>query len=72
LLTFFLAGHETTGKALTWTLYLLARAPDWENRILDEVRQVAANGVRLRAPDGGYLIDPLSPEKCWTHNAHQE
>ena len=43
LLTFFLAGHETTAKALTWTLYLLARAPDWENRILDEVRRVASD-----------------------------
>jgi neural Wiskott-Aldrich syndrome protein len=27
--------------------------------------------VRLRARDGGFLIDPLSPETCWTHNAHQ-
>jgi len=44
LLTFFLAGHETTAKALTWTLYLLARAPDWENRILDEVRNVVGDG----------------------------
>jgi len=44
LLTFFLAGHETTAKALTWTLYLLARAPDWENRILEEVRNVVGDG----------------------------
>jgi cytochrome P450 len=44
LLTFFLAGHETTAKALTWTLYLLARAPDWANRILEEVCQVAGDG----------------------------
>jgi cytochrome P450 len=41
LLTFFIAGHETTAKALTWTLYLLARAPDWQTRILEEVRRVA-------------------------------
>jgi len=44
LLTFFLAGHETTAKALTWTLYLLARAPYWQHRILEEVRQVAGQG----------------------------
>ncbi len=44
LLTFFLAGHETTAKALTWTLYLLARAPYWADRILEEVRQVAGEG----------------------------
>ena len=45
LLTFFLAGHETTAKALTWTLYLLARAPDWGSRILEEVRKVAGDDL---------------------------
>ena len=44
LLTFFLAGHETTAKAVTWTLYLLARAPDYQNRILEEIRQVVGDG----------------------------
>ncbi len=44
LLTFAAAGHETTAKALTWTLYLLARAPDWQTRIADEVRAVAGSG----------------------------
>jgi cytochrome P450 len=44
LLTFFMAGHETTAKALTWTLYLLARAPAWADRIVEEVRQVAGDG----------------------------
>ena len=41
LVTFLVAGHENTAKALTWTLYLLARAPEWQRRIRDEVLTVA-------------------------------
>jgi cytochrome P450 len=44
LLTFLLAGHETTARALSWSLYLAARSPDWEQRMLDQVRQVAGEG----------------------------
>ncbi|MDH4094031.1 MAG: cytochrome P450 [Betaproteobacteria bacterium] len=40
LLTFYLAGHETTAKALTWTLYLLARYPHWARRLEAEVGAV--------------------------------
>ena len=29
-MTIFLAGHETTANALTWTWYLLSGAPDVE------------------------------------------
>jgi len=43
LLTLLEAGHETTAKALTWTLYLLARAPQWQERICAEVRAVAGD-----------------------------
>lgn len=32
LLTFIVAGHETTARALTWTLYLLSKAPEWRAR----------------------------------------
>lgn len=44
LATFLVAGHETTAKALTWTLYLLARAPEWQERIRREVTAVAGAG----------------------------
>jgi len=44
LLTFYLAGHETTAKALTWTLYLLARAPAWAARLEEEIARVAGDG----------------------------
>jgi cytochrome P450 len=40
LVTFLAAGHETTAKALTWTLYLLARAPGWQERVRAEVESV--------------------------------
>jgi cytochrome P450 len=45
LVTFLAAGHETTAKALTWTLYLIARAPEWQQRIRREVRDVAGEGA---------------------------
>ena len=44
LLTFYLAGHETTAKALAWTLYLLARAPEWETRLVEEIERVTGGG----------------------------
>ena len=36
-MTIFLAGHETTANALTWTWFLLSGAPDIEARLHDEV-----------------------------------
>jgi len=43
LLTFLLAGHETTAKSLAWMLYLLALSPKWEERMLAQVRSVAGD-----------------------------
>jgi len=37
-MTIFLAGHETTAVALTWTWYLLALNPDVEARLHEELR----------------------------------
>jgi cytochrome P450 len=53
--TFLLAGHETTAKALTWTLYLLARAPEWQERIRFEVQSVTG-GRDVTADDIAKLI----------------
>ena len=39
-LTLFLAGHETTANALTWTWYLLSQNPDAEARLHAEIDQV--------------------------------
>ncbi len=44
LLTFLIAGHDTTAKALAWALYLLSGEPEWEARMLEECRQVVPQG----------------------------
>jgi cytochrome P450 len=40
MMTLFLAGHETTALALTWTCYLLSINPDCEAKLRDELRGV--------------------------------
>ncbi|SHK31689.1 Cytochrome P450 [Shimia gijangensis] len=35
---FFLAGHETSASALAWALYLLARYPEWQDKLAEEAR----------------------------------
>ncbi|WP_295953146.1 cytochrome P450 [Rhodoferax sp.] len=41
----FLAGHETSASALTWALYLLAKAPDIQERMHQEVVTVLGDRV---------------------------
>ena len=38
VMTLFVAGHETTANALTWTWYLLAKHPAVAGRLRDELR----------------------------------
>jgi cytochrome P450 len=40
LMTIFLAGHETTANALTWTWYLLSKHPEVETRLHEELDSV--------------------------------
>jgi cytochrome P450 len=40
LMTLFLAGHETTSNALTWTFYLLSQNPEPERRLHAELDAV--------------------------------
>ncbi len=46
VMTIFLAGHETTANALSWTFYLLSQKPEAEERLSSEIHSVL-NG---RAP----------------------
>jgi cytochrome P450 len=46
VMTLFMAGHETTAVALSWTFYLLARHPEVDARLAEELRAVLGD----RAP----------------------
>ncbi len=45
VLTLFLAGHETTANALTWTWYLLSQNPEAEAKLHKELVQVLGGRV---------------------------
>lgn len=45
ILTLFLAGHETTANALTWTWMLLSQHPEVEAKLHDELSRVLAGRV---------------------------
>ena len=40
VLTFIFAGHETTANTLAWTFYLLSGAPEWDEHIAREAKDV--------------------------------
>jgi cytochrome P450 len=42
-MTVFLAGHETTANALSWTWHLLSEHPEVESRLQEELREVLAD-----------------------------
>ncbi|MDQ0255297.1 cytochrome P450 [Evansella vedderi] len=44
LMTIFLAGHETTANALSWTLYLLSQHQRVQKKLHKEVDRVIGNG----------------------------
>jgi len=41
----FIAGHETTARALTWGLYLMAEYPEMQKKIRDEVDSVLRGNI---------------------------
>eukprot|EP00897_Mesotaenium_endlicherianum_P002739 jgi/Mesen1/2493/ME000159S01617 len=45
LLSMLVAGHETTGSVLTWTVYLLAQNPDALRKAQEEVDRVLAGAA---------------------------
>ena len=63
-LTLFLAGHETTANALTWTWYLLSQNPACEARLHAEIDEV----LQGRAPTYDDLPNLRYTEKVLTES----
>lgn len=63
VVTFLIAGHETTSQALTWSLYLLALFPEWQARVREEVLSVIGEGAIGREEIGRLsLLDAVFQE----------
>lgn len=57
LTTIFFAGHETTSSSLNWALYELARHPEYQNKVREEIKAMRAR-VSERG-DGEITISDL-------------
>src|SRR5262249_28598400 len=44
IVSFLMAGYDTTAFSLTWTLYLISQSPEWEARMLREIDDVVGAG----------------------------
>ncbi|MEW1863423.1 MULTISPECIES: cytochrome P450 [unclassified Streptomyces] len=60
VLTMVMAGHETTAKALSWTLHLLDRHPEHAARVREEIDRV----VGTRLPTAADLSGLVYTRQC--------
>ena len=59
VMTIFLAGHETTANALTWTFYLLSEYPSVEAKLYEELKSVLGSS---NANDGKHDASSLESQ----------
>ncbi|KAG8532742.1 uncharacterized protein KY384_002619 [Bacidia gigantensis] len=58
LMTFLVAGHETTATAMTWGLYLLCQNPSIQTRLREEIR------ATIPSIEAGEKMTPQTLESC--------
>ncbi|PZO67843.1 MAG: cytochrome P450 [Paracoccus denitrificans] len=60
LLTFIVAGHETTALTLSWALYLLAAYPDVQDRVAVEAAALGGPATADDLPQLGYTTQVVN------------
>lgn len=60
--TFYLAGHETTANAVTWTLFILSEQPALQEEAAAEARAALAGGEDADMPDRLLLMRRILEE----------
>ncbi len=61
-ITFYLAGHETTSNAISWTLFVLSRLPELQDEAAEEGRAALQAGVDSKLPDRLPLLRSIVEE----------
>ena len=62
VMTIFIAGHETTANALTWTFYLLSQNPDIERKLHEEIDSVVGGSSSSSRSSNGDARTPTTDD----------
>ncbi|EJD37741.1 cytochrome P450 [Auricularia subglabra TFB-10046 SS5] len=65
--TFLVAGHETTSNSTTWAMYSLARYPEMQKKLRDELQQVGTDRPTLDMLNALPYLDQVSRETLRLH-----
>ena len=61
-ITFYLAGHETTANAISWTLFILSCLPELQEEAAAEATHGLGDGVDSKLPDRLPLLRAIVEE----------
>jgi cytochrome P450 len=61
-ITFYLAGHETTANAISWTLFILSRLRELQDEVAAEASRALGDGVASKLPERLPLLRAIVEE----------
>lgn len=61
-ITFYLAGHETTANAISWTLFILSRLPELQDQTAAEAGHALSGSIDSKLPERLPLLSAIVEE----------